>query len=460
MRLHIRLWIGTAAVIALAAAMLCWVPLWNGYPLIFADSSRYLNGGILRYIPREAPIFYGIFMIPLHLGGLSLWPVVVAQCLLLAYVLAATLRALGLFEARSFLALTAFLAAFTAAPWFTAFIMADVFTPICVLAMVALIVGWRAFAPLERLVLIGIALLALSSHVTHLVLGAALAVLFGVRHLLGRSYPRAALLAVLPLPFVALAAVIGMNLAASGRILVTLDGPVYLLARAFADGPAYETMRSDCEERRWQLCKALERLPRDSERFMWSADNSAWTAVDTPQQLRAEASQIVAATVRGRPMEMLGNAARNTLTQLVTFRAAIDFNRWPEDSASLTTPGVIRRFFPHEFDRLMHSRQQQGRLDVEWLNVLYTSVVWLSLAGLLVLLLKVRPAPPVADLLLAVAVALLANAAATGALSVVMDRFQARLIWLMPLCFAVLLLRKQQPDARRIPRSMDRDGRL
>jgi hypothetical protein len=58
-------------------------------------------------------------------------------------------------------------------------------------------------------------------------------------------------------------------------------------------------------------------------------------------------------------------------------------------------------------------------------------------------------------------VALLANAAATGAISVVMDRFQARLIWLMPLCFAVLLLTKQQPGARRIPRFMDsREGRL
>jgi hypothetical protein len=37
-----------------------------------------------------------------------------------------------------------------------------------------------------------------------------------------------------------------------------------------------------------------------------------------------------------------------------------------------------------------------------------------------------------------------------------MDRFHARVIWLLPLCFAVLLLRQQQPAARRIPRSMDR----
>ena len=61
-----------AVALVAAAAMLSWVALWNGYPLIFADSSRYLDGGILRYVPSEAPIFYGVFMLPLHLGGASL----------------------------------------------------------------------------------------------------------------------------------------------------------------------------------------------------------------------------------------------------------------------------------------------------------------------------------------------------------------------------------------------------
>lgn len=445
----VRSWSGIVAAIVLAGGMLSWVAVWNGYPLIFSDSQRYLNGGILRYLPGEAPIFYGIFMIPLHLDGLSLWPVVAAQSLLLAYVLMATLRALGLFETRSFLALAAFLAAFTAAPWFTAFIMPDVFTPICVLGMVALVVGWRSFAPFERLVLVGITLLALTSHVTHLVLGLAVAALFGLLQLLGRAYPRGALLAVLPLPFVALAAIIGLNLIAKGRVFVTLDGPVFLLARAFADGPAYQTMRQDCAERRWQLCQALDRLPHDSELFLWSADNSAWTAVPSGPRLRAEAGEIVAATLREHPWELLTAAVRNTLLQLVTFRAGVDFKSWPVDGAELTIPRVIRRFFPHEFERLMQSRQQQGRLDLEGLNVLYTGVVLLSLAGLLWLLLQARPAPAVTDLLLAVAVALPANAAVTGALSVVADRYQARLIWLLPFCFAVVLLSHQR---RRLPR--------
>ena len=266
------------AATLIAAAMLSWLAVLNGYPLIFGDSARYLNGGILRYLPSEAPIFYGVFMIPLHLNGFSLWPVVAAQCLVLAYVLGASLRALGLFEERSFVLLVAFLALFTTAPWFAVFIMPDIFAPICVLAMFALFRGWEKFSGLERVVLVGLALLALASHVTHIVVGLALAALFGALRLLGRPVSNATLLTVLPLPLVALGAVVGVNVIAKGRPAITQDGPVFLLARTFADGPAYDYMRTHCAERRWKVCERLEDLPRDGELFLWSPEKSVWSS--------------------------------------------------------------------------------------------------------------------------------------------------------------------------------------
>jgi hypothetical protein len=66
--------------VVLAAMMFAWVAVVNGYPLVFNDSSRYLDGAIRRYIPSESPIFYGVFMIPFHLDGVSLWPVAGGRC--------------------------------------------------------------------------------------------------------------------------------------------------------------------------------------------------------------------------------------------------------------------------------------------------------------------------------------------------------------------------------------------
>jgi hypothetical protein len=67
----------------------------------------------------------------------------------------------------------------------------------------------------------------------------------------------------------------------------------------------------------------------------------------------------------------------------------------------------------------------------------------LSLVGAIALVFALRDAT-FTEFLLTIAVALLANAAATGALSVVADRYQARLIWLLPLAFAIFLLAYQR----------------
>src|ERR1700756_3939556 len=121
----------------LSTMMFLWVAIINGYPLLYPDTFRYIVGGIRHTISSQSPIFYGIFMIPLHLNGWSLWPVVVAQCLILAYVLRLTLRVFDLLDESTFLVLSAFLAVFTGAPWFAAFIMPDFFTAISVLTVFA-----------------------------------------------------------------------------------------------------------------------------------------------------------------------------------------------------------------------------------------------------------------------------------------------------------------------------------
>ena len=440
----------------LSAMMFTWVAVVNGYPLVFNDSARYLAGGIRHYIPSESPIAYGVFMIPFHLDGVSLWPVVGAQALILAYVIRVTLRTFGFFEERTFLLLSAFLAVFTAAPWFTSFIMPDFFTPICVLAMFALFRGWEGFAPLERLFLIGLALVALTSHVTHIVLGLALATLFAILHLSSARFSPdrrshgIALLVVLALPLVAFGSVIGMNLIAKGRPVITLDGPVFLLARSFADGPSYKYMRDHCDERRWRLCATYRTLPRDAQAFLWNPNGSVWSA-GSQSEVRSEAGEIVSGAIREHPGETLRAAFGNALEQLVTFRAGVDFASWPDANGGSAIASAIHLFFPREVGQYMSSLQQQDRLDAAAVNYAYSTVVVLSIIGTLalVLVLRTRVDASLAEFLLVVAVALVVNAGATGALSMVGERYQARIVWLAPLAFAIsFLVYLRQRDAR------------
>ena len=67
-------------VALLSVACLIWPALWNGYPIVFADTGTYLSQAVHRYAGWDRPVFYSLFMLPLHLT-VTVWPVVVAQAL-------------------------------------------------------------------------------------------------------------------------------------------------------------------------------------------------------------------------------------------------------------------------------------------------------------------------------------------------------------------------------------------
>src|SRR6202012_99225 len=81
------------APILLAAASLLWPALWNGYPLVFSDTGTYLSQAIERYAGWDRPVFYSLFILPLHMT-LTTWPVVAAQALLAAHTMHLTRRTL------------------------------------------------------------------------------------------------------------------------------------------------------------------------------------------------------------------------------------------------------------------------------------------------------------------------------------------------------------------------------
>ncbi len=49
-----------ALTVALAAALLLWPALLNGYPLAFADTGTYLSQAIDRYLGWDRPVFYSL----------------------------------------------------------------------------------------------------------------------------------------------------------------------------------------------------------------------------------------------------------------------------------------------------------------------------------------------------------------------------------------------------------------
>src|SRR3954447_5276835 len=166
-----------AAVLSVpvAAALLLWPALWNGYPIVFTDTGTYLSQAIHLYAGWDRPVFYSLFMLPLH-ATVTTWPVVAVQALLTAWVLRLACRALvpGWSEA-AFLAVVAALSLGTWLPWIVCMLMPDVFTPVLVLVLCLLGVVPERMARWERIALAALATFMIASQLSSLPMACVLA---------------------------------------------------------------------------------------------------------------------------------------------------------------------------------------------------------------------------------------------------------------------------------------------
>ena len=163
-----------------AAALLLWPAVWNGYPIVFADTGTYLSQAIHLYAGWDRPVFYSLFMLPLHLT-VTLWPVVVAQALLAAWVLWLVCRVLvpGI-SGSAFAGGVFVLSVCTWLPWLVSELMPDLFTPLLVLVLCLLAWVPERLSRIEQMVLAGLATLMIASQQSSLPLACVLLVVLMV----------------------------------------------------------------------------------------------------------------------------------------------------------------------------------------------------------------------------------------------------------------------------------------
>jgi len=422
---------GLAGISFLAGgAVLIWPAFVNGYPLLFSDTGAFLVQALSLFMVWDKPWIYGPVLVPMSLL-LTLWLPAFAQGLVLSWVLWRVQTVFGPPVAWRHLGLCMGLAVASAAPWFAALLMPDIFAPLTVLLLFVL-----AFGPNEyrRWPCILLAAFAIAVHLTHLVIAAAcIIVLMAMR-------PAAVPRALAPLAL-ALALLVATNVIGHGRFGVSPFGSVFALARMVADGPAAELLRERCPDPDFRMCAWVGRLPATSDEFLWNPNGPVWTTPGGPIALAEEASRIVQATVLAHPLAVLKAAAANAAEQLVTLRLdEVVSGNWLDQAVG----EKLRTHYPAaEAARFGASAQRHDRLRAIAAPWQGPQMVMLALGAagtVLVLLLFWRRDAPQAGLAALCLAGILANGFATGALSGPHDRYGARMGWLLILVPAIWLV--------------------
>ncbi len=437
-----------AAAVLAGALLMTWLALYNRYPLLYPDSMSYMEDGPLvarALFLHQFSIDYGgrsflycLGILPFH-WNVTPWPIVALNALLAAYVIWLVVRSLSPRQAIArYFALLLPLIAFTSLPWFVSLIMPDILGPVLYLSIYLLIFARKNLSRAEHRILLLISWWAVASHITHLILAAGFCFLFLLLQVFRRSLRCwfAGIAQVALIVVFAAAAHLALHTYLYGQPSLNGERPPFLMARVLVDGPGRSYLLHHCADKKFVLCNYLSKIPNDSNDFLWNADG-VWQSAsdDTQELLRQEEMPFVLATLRAYPREQLSASAANFREQLITFGLEDYFpNQWVSD--------VFERVLPGARPHYLQTRQARRALPDEFSS---TAQEWMVLASLAIMailtpLLWRRRSPQLLGLASVILFMLVANALVTGVLSDVLDRYQSRVIWLLPLLAGLFLL--------------------
>lgn len=431
---------GWSLLLLLIAAALMLPALYNRFPLFFPDTPAYLSVGYGHYWTLDRAGFYGLLLKPLLTTinpVAALWLAIFLQGILIAGVLLFVARRIAP-DSRPIAVVVPMLAIvlLTSLPWHVSQLMPDAMTGGLVL-LAWLAASRNLTAPGAALLWLAAGLLALL-HYTHLVLFAVtVAATLAFYRAPLRETARRAVAALVVLAAVA-GAYVTVNGVYFGRWSIAPMSPLFLFARLNEDGLAPDWLEKHCgRDAPVELCAVRASLPRDSQTLLWGGPASPLTQpifhrIGQPESWRwiGMLRQASIGSIRDQPLAFARYSAVGGARQFAHF-AVLD-DECPERCAD-GIKGLIA-FQPSLAAPLEQSRQLRGQVAKPLARAVTSTA---ALAGLLLslpmLVAAIRRRDRVASSLLgAILLALIANAAMTGALSDVHDRYQSRLVWLAP----------------------------
>ncbi|MFZ2398994.1 MAG: hypothetical protein WAW31_10090 [Smithella sp.] len=411
-----------------AALILSCVAFYNGYPLVYPDTGGYI--GLQDNLIRS--FFYNLFIFP-SLWFKSLWPVVFLQSLIIAHLLQLVLRVV--FKTTSlffYLLMITLLCALTNLPWFTGFIMPDIFTGTMILSLYLLIFCTDHLSLGEKIYLFLLTVLSATVHLTHIPLAVGVIAISWCFRMFIKNKE------FLPMPRILISCcaislafilIIANNYRLYGAFTMSRGGYAFLLSMLICDGPAVNYLKESCPSKRYKLCDYIDELPSQPDQFLWSVE-SPFRKVGWISGYRIEGTEIIKETIIRFPFLIIKNSLLNTIRQLPMI------NNWYGICSYIKFPyptEIIREYYPSDFHAYATSRQSLNSLSLNFFNHLHRTVIFFSLllAPLMfIIFLKYRQYLP-SLLLISIACAYVISSFITGTLNP-HNRYGSRIIWLLP----------------------------
>jgi len=400
-------------------------------------------------------IYYGVLA---YLGAFvgGFWPTVFVQGLGVALLVEIALRGLRLFSLPTYAGVMALLAGATAAPFFVAFVMPDIWAGIAIGALATVFALSRRLSRPDTVLLGAMIVFAALAHSSVVPVLGIMLLAGGGLWLLQRGAqfdPRPGL----AIGALALVIAVAGGMAFSAMVKHTVGkppvNPPFMTARVIADGTGIRYLHDHCAGQPFAVCRYAARFPMDVDHFLWGTTDKdgvfQTVSADQRRALSDQDARFAVSVAAAYPVSQAAASLGNAALQIVDVDLS-DFDYKP----SLRT-GFAQTLPAAPYAALRQTRAFAEAWPAAALTLLQSAVAIAAL--LLIGAYAARPIKggaatgPSSAMILSVLVLIgvLANGAVCGVLSTLYGRYEARVVWLIPLAAALLTMARARARAWR-----------
>jgi len=435
------------------SALILMIPaFYNGYPIVAGDTGAYVNNAFELYVPPDRAIGYSLF-IRITTWEETLWFAIAFQALILSFLIRLLCRHYlkEAYRNSLFLVISLLLTFTTSCAWFGCQLMPDIFTGILLLAILVWYVipfnaSWQKW-------ILGLFILCTlmqhNSNVLILFIFSLVAIITTWRS--NKIWLRKSSVLFL-ICILSLLSYSTMNAISGKGFRPSQSAGVFLMCRLIENGTMDKFLAENCGSNEYNLCPYKDELPNHQWIFMWDQNSPLYkTGGWEANEENYKAIEWKIFTTPRYLTLFLFKSAQATMRQLLQIHVA--------DGNMPMGPGsspykFIKERYPYEHKEYSVSVQNDGRIPFALINAtIFITTLVLAVWILILAAIKGGIQRRWISAFCIIGLYLVCNAVVTATFSTVMNRFEARVFWVLPF-FCILYLMTLLPSKRKLQTSI------
>jgi hypothetical protein len=424
-----------------AVLILCIPAFYNGFPLLFPDTTPYMETGFENKIGDARVWLYSGFLRHVSLWE-TLWLVVFVQGILIAGTIYLMFKYFFRYAYTMKFAIlyTIFIGLTTAVSFHVSMLMPDLFTPIVILSFSLLLLG-KDMSRRDTAIAVFLFVFSSAMHNSHLILNLGILILISLSmafkawragwNSLGVNRRKIVLLVTLV--FGTYIGVCTLHYSKGGEFKATRGSQVFLFARLCDFGIAQSYLKEHCGEQKYTICPNVGKLNL-GRNFLWTWQSPLYKTGGWTEEGEAYYGQLVT-DILTTPKYFKKYVIKSVEAMFMQF-FYYEMDPLGEMRNKVKDSGLIKVYFESYDLAATNSRQFKKTYSttfIERQNMVQQFVIGSSALLLLLLLWDEKYSRRQKVVVGVLLVGMLINAFIVGATSGIYDRYQSRVAWLITL---------------------------